>query len=481
MRALPGAHRVDLFDQPASSPPQRDVYSVTRLNQEARGLLERGIGTIWLEGELSNLARPASGHWYFSLKDPSAQVRCAMFKQRNRLQRFSPRDGQQVLLRARVSLYEPRGDYQLIVEQMEEAGVGRLQQLFEQMRDKLAAEGLFDPAHKKPLPDHPRRIGVITSPSGAAIRDVLHVLARRYPAAEVIVYPVPVQGAGAALKIAQMLRIADDRAECDVLLLVRGGGSLEDLWAFNEEAVARALFACNTPVVSGVGHEIDSSIADFAADARAPTPSAAAEMVSPDGPALLAQVARLSQRLHGLLGQQLHSGRQQLDRLGQRLANQHPQRQLNQRAQRIDELEQRLRRAIGHRQQQLGARLQRSHAALLRHSPEQTLARNSARVSLLEQRLHSAIRQRQQQAEQRWQTASRALHAVSPLATLSRGYAILEQADGGIVRDASEVQPGDRLDARLGKGRLALQVTQTQPEFELQSQPQSRPETHSDD
>ncbi|MDE2196596.1 MAG: exodeoxyribonuclease VII large subunit, partial [Gammaproteobacteria bacterium] len=267
---------------PAPGTPERQVFSVSRLNHEARALLEGGFPLLWVEGELSNLSRPASGHLYFSLKDAAAQVRCALFRNRATLLRCKPAEGMQVLVRARVSLYEPRGDFQLIVEHMEDAGHGALQRAFEQLRQKLAGEGLFDPAHKKPLPAMPGIIGVVTSPSGAALRDILSVIRRRQPSARVILYPAPVQGEGAGAKLAAMIRTASARAECDVLIIARGGGSLEDLWAFNEEAVARAIHACALPIISGVGHEIDFTIADFVADARAPTPTAAAELVTPD-------------------------------------------------------------------------------------------------------------------------------------------------------------------------------------------------------
>src|SRR5580700_5001795 len=280
-----------------SARPDRDVYSVSRLNREVRTLLERGFGMIWLEGEISNFSRPSSGHWYFSMKDAGAQVRCAMFRQRNMLCAFTARDGQKVLLRARIGLYEPRGEFQLLVEHMEDAGLGALKRQFDELAAKLAAEGLFAPERKRPLPALPKRIGVITSPSGAAIHDILHVLARRFAAIPVLLYPVAVQGAAAAAEIIAALALAGRRAECDVLILARGGGSLEDLWAFNDEALARAIVASPIPVITGIGHEIDFTIADFAADVRAPTPSAAAELVVPDAEEWLAAFVRLSTRL----------------------------------------------------------------------------------------------------------------------------------------------------------------------------------------
>ena len=276
---------------------ERDVYSVSRLNREVRTLLERGFGMIWLEGEISNFSRPSSGHWYFSLKDAGAQVRCAMFRQRNMSCAFTARDGQKVLVRARIGLYEPRGEFQLLVEHMEDAGLGALRRRFDELAAALAAEGLFAPERKRPLPALPKRIGVVTSPTGAALRDILHVLARRFPAVPVLIYPVAVQGAQAAAEIVAAIQLAGKRAECDVLILARGGGSLEDLWAFNDERLARVIAASSIPVISGVGHEIDFTIADFAADVRAPTPSAAAELAVPDALEWLSAVGRLGTRL----------------------------------------------------------------------------------------------------------------------------------------------------------------------------------------
>jgi exodeoxyribonuclease VII large subunit len=283
---------------PGTSRPQSDsdVYSVGRLNREVRLLLEHGMPVVWVEAELSNFSRPGSGHWYFTLKDRDAQVRCAMFRQRNSLVRFTPAEGKLVLARARVGLYEPRGDYQLLVEHMEEAGVGALKREFERLKERLAAEGLFAPELKRPLPGVPRRIGIVTSPTGAAVRDILNILARRFPAAEVLIYPTVVQGAAAVPELLAAIGLASARRECDVLIVARGGGSLEDLWAFNDERVARALRACPMPVVTGIGHEVDFTIADFVADLRAPTPSGAAELVVPDGQAWRVTLARLEGR-----------------------------------------------------------------------------------------------------------------------------------------------------------------------------------------
>ena len=444
---------------PPDSRPERDIYSVSRLNREARMTLEGTFPLLWVEGEISNLARPASGHWYFSLKDSQAQVRAAMFRNRNQLLRFKPADGAQVLVRARISLYEARGDYQLIVEHMEAAGAGALQRAFEALKQRLAQEGLFDLARKRPLPALPRRIGVVTSPTGAAIRDILSVLARRFPAIPVVIYPVPVQGEGAGARIAAALRRAGERAECDVLILARGGGSLEDLWAFNEEAVARALYDSPIPVVSGVGHEVDVTIADFAADLRAPTPSAAAEAASPDGQAWLQQLLRLDGRLLALLGQHQRQARQALDGLGRRLQAQHPGQRLRQRAQRLDELDQRLRRALDRRLARARTDLVQWQARLRGVAPAPRLARLAARRGELDRRLRAALEHRLERNRQALKGLARALDTVSPLATLGRGYSITRRVqDGALLRAAGEVEVGEEIETRLADGGLISTV-----------------------
>ncbi|MGH8402925.1 MAG: exodeoxyribonuclease VII large subunit, partial [Gammaproteobacteria bacterium] len=360
-------------DSLALETPERRILSVSQLNREARALLEGGFPLIWVEGELSNLSRPASGHLYFSLKDSAAQVRCALFRNRVNLLRFKPADGLHVLVRARVSLYEARGDYQLLIEHMEEAGHGALQRAFEELKQKLAKAGWFDADHKTPLPALPRSIGVVTSPSGAALRDILSVIRRRYALARVIVYPVPVQGEDAARKIAAMIRTASARAECDVLILSRGGGSLEDLWAFNEEVVARAIYDCDIPLVSGVGHEIDFTIADFVADVRAPTPTGAAELVTPDSSEWLRKLTDTRQHLMRTLFDALTGLRERLDWCAERLEQLHPARLLREHAQRVDELDLRLRQSLQTQLQTRAASLEGLRARLHQHSPAQAL------------------------------------------------------------------------------------------------------------
>lgn len=442
---------------PASSQPLRDVYTVSRLNREARAFLEGSFPLLWVEGEISNLARPASGHLYFTLKDEAAQVRCAMFRNRNRHLGFSPENGSAVLARVRVSLYEGRGEFQLIVEHLEEAGDGALRRAFEQLKQRLAAEGLFDSARKRPLPRLPRRIGVVTSPSGAAIRDILTVLRRRFPAIEVIVYPVAVQGEGAAEQIAAAITRAGERQECDALIVGRGGGSLEDLWAFNEEVVARAIVASPLPVVSAVGHEIDFTIADFAADQRAPTPSAAAELLSPDGEQWRQQLARQAARLQRALAGHLQHKHQSLHWLEQRL--QHPGRRLQEIAQRLDGLEQRLGRACHGRLHQHTASLQTLQAQLGRHTPLHRLQRLEERREALGRRLATATTHHLHSLGQRLGSTAHALDAVSPLATLGRGYAIVSRVeDGTVLRRADETRPGEQVEARLHHGRLLCRV-----------------------
>ena len=438
--------------------PDRDIYSVSRLNREVRVLLERGFGSLWLEAEISNFARPSSGHWYFSLKDAGAQVRCAMFRQRNMLCAFAARDGQKVLVRARIGLYEPRGEYQLIVDHMEDAGLGALQRQFEELSARLRGEGLFAAERKRPLPRLPMRIGVITSPTGAAVRDILHVLARRFPAAAVLIYPVPVQGALAAAEITGALELAGRRAECDVLILARGGGSLEDLWAFNDERLARAIVASPIPVITGIGHEIDFTIADFAADVRAPTPSAAAELVVPDAQEWLEAFAQFAVQLQRCMRRRLEERRERLRWLTGRAALVSPSARLGAQAQRLDELEQCLVRAMRRRLQEHGERLRWLSGRASRVSPSARLELQLSRLEGLDRRLSRAWRQATSSRREKLLPLIRTLHAVSPLATLERGYAIVSLENGGILRDAAEVKPGTFIEARLARGRVRAKV-----------------------
>ena len=421
-------------------------------------LLERGLGSLWLEAEISNLARPSSGHWYFSLKDAAAQVRCCMFRQRNMLCAFAVRDGQKVLVRARVGLYEPRGEYQLVIDHMEDAGLGALKRQFEELSARLSAEGLFAAERKRSLPVMPKRIGVITSPTGAAIRDILHVLARRFAAVPVLIYPVSVQGAAAAAEIAAAVRLAGRRADCDVLIVARGGGSLEDLWAFNDEALARAIVASPIPIISGIGHEIDFTIADFAADVRAPTPSAAAELAVPDGEEWHASLGRITSRLQRGLMRRIEAQRQRLRWLIGRAALVSPSARLSQQTQRLDDLEQRLSRAmrqiLADRRSALGERRGR----LWQLSPVARVRGTAARQAALFARLKAAAFARLHLARERLSPLVRTLNAVSPLATLERGYAIVSREGGGILINAADVAPGTFIEARLAKGKIRAKV-----------------------
>lgn len=436
----------------------RRILTPSTLNRLVRGLLEDALPMVWIEGELSNVARPASGHLYFTLKDSGAQVRCAMFKMKSSRLTFKPVDGMQVLVRAKVGLYEPRGEFQLVAENMEPAGEGALRRAFDQLKARLEAEGLFDPARKRALPRYARRIGVITSATGAAIRDVLSVFARRWPMVDADVLPVPVQGREAPPAIVDMLRKASASGRYDVLLLTRGGGSLEDLWAFNDEAVARAVHASAVPVVSAVGHEVDSSIADFVADLRAPTPSAAAELLVPDARALSRQLRLLEQRLGSVQRRSLQTLEQRVDHLLTRLNAQRPQARLARDRERLDNLHRRLGGAMQARSQRRERRLEQLHARLLAHHPRHRLALLARRLAELDPRLRRAISRTLERQRLTLGQVARALNAVSPLATLERGYAIVFDADGKVLRLASQVDPGDALRIRLADGELTAKA-----------------------
>lgn len=443
---------------PTAVEPTREVYTPSRLNREARMMLERGFPALWVEGEISNLSRPSSGHWYFSLKDDQAQLRCAMFRQKNQLIRFAPKDGMHVQIRGRVSLYEARGDYQFLVDHMEEAGEGALRRRFELLKTKLAAEGLFAEERKRTLPKLPRRIGVITSPTGAALRDILHILKRRFCTIPVLIYPVPVQGAAAAPQIARTLRVASARAECDVLILARGGGSLEDLWAFNEEVVARALYDCAIPIVSGVGHETDFTIADLVADVRAPTPSGAAEQVAPDCSEWTRSFTQQSRRLSAALQRRVARQFERVNWLARRLAQVHPGAELRQRAQRLDDLQARLARGMRHSLLRQRSGLAGLAAGLRHASPVLRLAHAKQRVDACDAQYTRAIHTRLDQLRSRVEVASGRLNAVSPLATLQRGYAIVTDASNRVVTDAARLTNGDLIHARLANGLVRARV-----------------------
>ena len=448
-----------------NNPPA--TLTVSQLNRQARSLLESHFDFVWVEGEISNFAAPSSGHWYFSLKDGNAQVRCAMFRGRNQRLRFSPGNGDHVRLRCRVSLYEGRGEFQLIVEHMEQAGAGALQAAFERLKAKLLAEGLFEQERKKPLPESISHLGVITSPTGAAIHDILTVLKRRCPAIEVSILPVAVQGEGAAREIADAIERAnrwqaEGKIDLDALIVGRGGGSLEDLWAFNEEVVARAIAASELPIVSAVGHEVDFSIADMAADHRAPTPSAAAEMLSPDQREQLQRLQKLEADLVRLIRRKLADAQTRLDHLRARLK--HPGAQLREQSQRLDELEQRLILAQKNLLAKKRGELALLESRLQANSPLPRIKGLQGELNNLQQRMESAMQARLQDARNRLSHLAGMLDSLSPLGTLARGYAIVTDPEGKVITDADSVEVGSRLHTRLASGRLEVTVESTEPE-----------------
>ena len=459
----------DLFTPPPEpmALPEREVMTVTQLNRRAKQLLETHLPLLWVEGELSNVSIPSSGHWYFTLKDSDAQVRCAMFRNRTMTVRFKPQQGQHVLLRARVSLYEGRGDYQLIAEHMEEAGAGALQRKFDELKIKLANEGLFDPQFKKPLPPLPKHIGVITSPTGAAIHDILNVLERRFPSIPVTVIPVAVQGKESAPQIVKAIELAN-RAQLagekifDVLILGRGGGSLEDLWPFNEEIVARAIFASKLPIVSAVGHEVDFSIADFVADLRAPTPSAAAELITPDGEDWLDKFIGFEVLLEDAMTRKLQHLQQKINWLRSRLR--HPKQKLEQQAQRLDSLEMRLTNII---HVSITAYQHRLNSLILRQKPlhpEIKLTQLKHRFKLAQHNLLRAQKISFSQKQQKFNAAVRMLNTLSPLKTLDRGYALVTHGETQIpIINSQQVKPGDRIKAQLSKGEVVAVVEKITP------------------
>ena len=443
---------------PDQAAPPRNILTPSTLNRLVRGLLEDALPLVWIEGELCNVSRPASGHLYFTLKDAGAQVRAAMFKPKSSWLRFKPADGMHVLVRARVGLYEPRGEFQLVAEHMELAGEGALRRQFDMLKARLDAEGLFEPSRKRPLPRYARRIGVITSATGAAIRDVLSVLRRRWPLVEVEVLPVPVQGREAPPAIVAMLRKASASARHDVLLLTRGGGSLEDLMAFSDEAVARAVHASAVPVVSAVGHEIDFSIADFVADLRAATPSAAAELLVPDADAVHRHLAQLAQRLQLLQRRRLQAQTQRVDHLLARLQAQRPQARLARDRERLVQLHRRLHAALREQARTRAIRLERLHARLLAQHPRQRLQLLQRRLAERERSLLQCMGHQLERARLTLRNSARALQAVSPLATLERGYAIVFDSEGRVLRAAKDAPPGAVVRARLAEGELTARV-----------------------
>ncbi|HEY5716117.1 MAG TPA: exodeoxyribonuclease VII large subunit, partial [Psychromonas sp.] len=416
---------------------------------------------IWLSGEISNLTIAVSGHWYFTLKDHSAQVRCAMFKGNNHRTGFTPKHGQQVLVRGKLSLYEARGDYQLIVESMAPEGDGLLKQQFEQLKLKLAAAGLFSEGHKKPLPQLIKRIGIITSSTGAALHDILSILKRRDPRLQVIIYPSLVQGASSAASVAAQIELANARNECDLLIVGRGGGSLEDLWCFNEAVVAYAIYNSQLPVISAVGHEIDVTIADFVADVRAATPSAAAELVSQNKAFHQTQLDTLTNRIKQAMVARLQVKAHQHALLKEKLLNLHPKHKLQQQTLQLDELSLRLQHAILAAMNSAKEQTQRLQSGLFQHSPERIISVEQQKQKQLQHRLEHAMQANLNQQSSLLQNRITQLNAVSPLATLARGYAIVKDHNGRITSDASTLQAGDKIEIRLHKGEFKAQVLES--------------------
>lgn len=431
--------------------------TVSELNRKVKDLLEVHLPLIWVEGEISNFSKPSSGHWYFTLKDENAQIRCAMFRSRNSIVSFKPSNGDHVRLRARVSLYEGRGDYQLIVEHAEDVGFGLLQRRYEELKTKLANEGLFDEAFKKPLPKYPKHIGLITSPSGAAVRDVLHVLRRRNPNIPVTIFPVAVQGEQASEQIIQALTLADRFNKCDVLIICRGGGSIEDLWAFNNEALARMIFAADIPIISAIGHEIDFTICDFVADLRAPTPSAAAEVVSPDATEKLAQFQQIEVRFRRSINNLLISKFEKLKNTQIRLR--HPGTRLTQGYQRLDELEQRMQRVIQNTLQKSQSNVTHYQQRLRQQSPIKRIKNEQIRVNNNKQLLIRSVSNLLKMHRLNFEKNINGLDIVSPLATLKRGYTITKSTNNTIIKDADTARQERSLTLQFHDGDISVQIT----------------------
>ncbi len=436
--------------------PEQKILTVSQLNRESRFLLEKHLSTLWVEGEISNLSRPASGHIYFTLKDEGAQIRCAMFRNRLQRLRFRPENGQQVQIRGTVSLYEARGDYQLIAEHIREGGEGALRRSYERLKKRLQQEGLFNEDLKQPLPAIPGRLGIITSPSGAAIHDILSVLQRRFPSLPITIYPTAVQGEGAAQKIVTAIGLAEQRQECDLLILARGGGSMEDLWSFNEPEVAYAIHQATIPMVSAVGHETDFTIADHVADLRAPTPSAAAETISPDQRQWLDGLEQFEQQLTRGVARRLQQYTLRLDSLQRQLR--HPRERFRQLFQRLDEFEQRLLRAQQWSLERHGKRLQQLRLRLEHHAPRERIAHHRHCLQSHQQQIMHTMRHRISQHQQQLSQLSHTLDALSPLAVLGRGYSITFNAEKKVIQSRSEVSPGDTVETRLNDGSILSQV-----------------------
>ena len=440
------------------------IYTVSHLNNVVRLLLEQEMGLVWLTAEISNLVQHSSGHWYFTLKDQQAQLRAAMFKGQNRRVSFRPQNGQQVLVQGQLSLYEARGDYQLIVEKMQPAGDGLLQMKLEALKKQLIAEGLFDPQRKRPLPSQPKQLGIITSPTGAAIHDMLTILARRDPALPVILYPSAVQGESAVPTLLLALETAWRRNECDLLIIGRGGGSLEDLWCFNDERVVRAIANSPIPIVSAVGHETDVTLSDFAADLRAPTPSAAAELISRDQQQQLHRLTQYQHRLQQAIQLRLQQQQLSWQQLYNRLNTQNPRYQLQQKIQKQDELQYRLEHAFQQTLSRANHRWNMQQQRLQQQSPQNRIQHLQHQQTYFYQRLLTAISNKLQDNNQTLSRLSSQLHALSPLQVLARGYSVTTNTRGDLIRSSQQVAIGERLNIQLHQGTLTVKAEEIKPE-----------------
>ena len=438
------------------------ILQVSELTKKVRFMLESELNTVWLCGEISNFIAASSGHWYLSLKDQNAQVRCAMFKGSNNKVKLTPKNGQQVLVRAKVSLYEPRGDFQIIIEQMESAGEGLLRQQFEQLKSKLNQEGLFELAHKKSLPKQINTVGIVTSATGAAVKDIISVMQRRNPAINIIIYPTLVQGELAAQDICKAINLANKRNECDVIIVGRGGGSMEDLWPFNEEAVVRAIYNSTLPIISAVGHEIDTTLSDYVADLRAPTPSAAAELVSSDKADLIFRISQLKQRLIKSYRNNLYYLKQTTNSIDQRLARIHPQQQLQIQQQKVDDLTIRLITQFNHlhasRTNKPTLLQQRLFASSPLTNPKSNIISSNVKLNNLTDKLANKMLQLLANKQQMFVSNIEKLHLVSPLATIARGYTITRNKDEKIIKSKNQVALGGKLTIQLSDDVLLSEL-----------------------
>ena len=441
-----------------NSQKAQHILQVSELTKKVRFMLESELNRVWLCGEISNFVAASSGHWYLSLKDSRSQVKCAMFKGNNSKVRLSPRNGQQVLIRAKVSLYEPRGDFQLIIEQMEDAGEGLLRQQFEQLKQKLNAQGLFSTAHKQAIPEHVKTVGIVTSPTGAAVNDILTTLARRNPQVNVIIYPALVQGQQAAQAITDAIITANHRQECDVLIVGRGGGSLEDLWSFNEESVVHAIYHSVIPIISAVGHEVDTTLADYVADLRAATPTAAAELAAQDTRELSEKIAHLHQRLLQQSQHSINNRKQLLVHTQHRLLQVEPAQLLQLQQQKADELTTRLKQVIS-RELTRFARHPQQLATTLQHlSPKHYIEKNAVRQQQLKQRLINIVTSQQQQRQARFLHIIEQLQLVSPLATIARGYNVARNKKGVVVQKVNQVTIDEEITLQVSDGTILTKV-----------------------